>query len=113
MTIEEHVAAAIAEERARRDYQTITGSARRAANLCGLAIPAPLVAYVAETTCTVHEHPCRWADFAFILPDGSFKVLLQNDILGYGLMIEDSAKCLLEKLVILTHDLATTPEQDA
>jgi len=99
MSIEEQVTTAIAAERKRRDYETITGQARRASDLCGLAIPKMLTAYVAETTCTVHERPCRWADFAFILPKGKIKVMLQNDILGYGLTLEDSANRLLEKLV--------------
>ena len=96
------VQAAILQERARREYAVVIGPARKAFGIAGVRLPSGIESYVVETACTVqHESgiPCLWIDHAFRLPDGSFRVVLQNDLVRPGLMIEESVRALFRELV--------------
>lgn len=91
----------IQHERTTRNYAATTGPARPAYGIAGIPMPRELEAYVAETTCTVqHENKgqCLWIDWAFRLPDGSFRVVLQNDLVRPGMMIEESVQALFAEL---------------
>lgn len=90
---------AIEAELDRRGYQVTVGPVHRAYGIAEIRIPVALEAYVAETRCTVHaESPCLWVDWAFRRPDGSFRVVLQNDLLRLGMMLEDSVRTLFAEL---------------
>lgn len=88
----------ILHERERRKYAVAVGRARRSYGIAGVPMPEGLEAYVAETTCTVHERPCLWADWAFHLPDGTFRVVLMTDLTRPGMLLEESVRALFTEL---------------
>ena len=88
---------AIQKERERRKYQVVVGQPHRAYGIADVRIPQSLECYVAETTCTVHEHPCVWVDWAFRIK-GEWRVVLFNDIFRPGKVLEEGIRELLAEL---------------
>lgn len=95
----EQARAAILAERAAREYKVMCDGVHRAHWVAGTPIPEPLEAYSGLVQCTQHQPPCSWCDYAFRLPDGSFKVKLQNDFMRAGLLLQQSAPRVLGELL--------------
>lgn len=102
--ISNQVLRAILHERERRGYAVVVSNVRKAFGVAGVAIPRGLDAYVAETRCTVqHEGgiPCLWTDFVFYCSQGGeLRVLLQNDLLRPGMVLEESVRKILAEMEV-------------
>ncbi|HLZ64428.1 MAG TPA: hypothetical protein VKR06_46465 [Ktedonosporobacter sp.] len=98
--VREEVRQAIADERERRDYWVVVGEVCPVRRVWGVPVPEGLRTYIATTTCTVkHDHgiPCVWFDYVFLI-NGELRVMLQNDFGRIGMLMEDSARQIMEKL---------------
>ena len=98
--VAEQARQAILRERERRGDQVVVSLPHKGYAVAGMRIPSMLVGYAAFTECTVqHESgvQCQWIDWAFYV-HGSFRVVLQNDLVRPPMLIKERVLELFSEL---------------